>query len=75
MHWLYHVNSDDGWYYESERNRFTEIIANYSSLIKDEQRERYIETLRYMIGDSFVELINNFYENKIVKHTQEIKHL
>ena len=62
-------------YYESERNRFTEIIANYSSLIKDEQRERYIETLRYMIGDSFVELINNFYENKIVKHTQEIKHL
>lgn len=53
-------------YYYSIDIMFQEIIANYSSLIKSDRKEESILILKSMIGNELIELLDDFYQNKII---------
>ena len=49
-------------------NAFKEMIANYSSLIKLKESDKYIKLLRDIVGNELVEFLNTYYnENIIIK--------
>ena len=53
-------------YYSNIYRKFMEIIADYSEIIKSKYAEEGIEYLRYIVGDEFVDLIENFYNEQIL---------
>lgn len=53
-------------YYYSKDIVFQEIIANYSSLIKSDRKEESLEILRAMVGNELIDLLDNFYQNKMI---------
>ena len=53
-------------YYYSQDIVFQEIIANYSLLIKSDRKEEAISILKIMIGNELIELLDNFYQNKMI---------
>lgn len=53
-------------YYYSQDIVFQEIIANYSLLIKSDRKEEAISILKIMIGNELIDLLNNFYQNKMI---------
>ncbi len=55
-------------YYSARKEvGFHEMIANYSSIIKSKKCNENIELLRYIVGDELVDLLENFYNNNILK--------
>ena len=56
-------------YYTNDKtNIFKEMIANYSSLIKLKESDKYIKLLRDIVGNELVEFLNTYYnENIIIK--------
>ncbi len=52
---------------------FTEMIANYSAIIKSENSEAGLEALRYFIGDELMDMLTNYYETKILNSRSNIK--
>ena len=53
-------------YYYSQDIVFQEIIANYSSLIKSDRKEEALSLLKTMVGSELIDLLNNFYQNKMI---------
>lgn len=53
-------------YYSEYKLKFAEIMANYSEIIKSKYAEEGIEYLRYIVGDEFVDLIDDFYNEQIL---------
>ena len=52
--------------------KFTEMIANYSSIIKSKKKDEAILLLRSIVGDELVDALDDFYKNKMLKlHTNE----
>lgn len=58
-------------YYLSNDNpncwEFTEMIANYSSIIKSKKKDEALLLLRSIVGDELVDLLDVFYKNKMLK--------
>lgn len=54
-------------YYSRENNGFEEMIANYASIIKSKKGDETIKLLRYYVGDELVDMLDNFYMNKIIQ--------
>ena len=51
---------------ESLKLKFTEMIANYASMLKSKDNKEVIELLRSIIGDELFHLVNDFYREKIM---------
>ena len=66
---MYHLCTHGIEYYsKSKKIRFAEIYANYVALIKSPNGNEYIELLSEILGDEFIHILNNFYnENEKVK--------
>lgn len=60
--------SGHGLYYycHSSENIFSEIIANYKTLMMSEESDRYLRELRDILGDEFVDFLDNYYNNIIL---------
>ena len=43
------------------------MIANYASIIKSKKGDETIKLLRYYVGDELVDMLDNFYMNKIIQ--------
>ena len=54
-------------YYYSKDIVFQEIIANYSSIIKSDRKEESLAILEAMVGKELLILLDNFYQNKMIK--------
>ena len=52
---------------------FSEMIANYSEIIKSKNSEEGLITLRYYIGDELVDYIKNYYDNNILNSQKYIQ--
>lgn len=48
-------------YYNSIDVVFQEIFANYCLLIKSDRRDKILDILRDLVGNEFIELLDNFY--------------
>ena len=46
---------------------FTEMVANYSVIIKSKRSEEALQILRAIVGDELVDLLDDFYKEKILK--------
>ncbi len=53
-------------YYNKEDNIFSEILADYSEIIKNPKSKEALEYLRFLVGNEFVDLINEFYEQDVL---------
>ena len=51
---------------KSSEIKFTEMIANYSSIIKSKHANEIIETLRNIVGNELVDMLENFYKTKML---------
>ena len=61
-------------YYRRDLNwAFSEMIANYSEIIKSKNSEEGLITLRYYIGDELVDYIKNYYDNNILNSQKYIQ--
>ena len=60
--------SGHGLYYycHSSENIFSEIIADYKTLMMSEESDRYLRELRDILGDEFVDFLDNYYNNIIL---------
>ena len=59
------------YYYRDDINKsseikFTEMIANYSSIIKSKQANEIIKILRDIVGNELVDMLDNFYKSKFL---------
>lgn len=52
---------------------FSEMIANYSEIVKSKNAEEGLLTLRYYIGDELVDYIKNYYDNNILNSQKYIQ--
>ena len=55
------------YYIHGERHVFTEMVANYSLIIKSKKSEEALQILRAIVGDELVDLLDDFYKGKILK--------
>ncbi len=62
-------------YYMYAERCFNEIIANYCLIIKSKQSNETLKYLRYLVGDELVDLLEEFYNLKIIKARNSDKHL
>ncbi len=46
---------------------FTEMVADYSLIIKSKKSEEALQILRAIVGDELVDLLDDFYRSKILK--------
>lgn len=53
-------------YYSKEKYGFIEMIANYLAIIKSKQSDKMIATLKFLTSDELVNLLDEFYKNKII---------
>ena len=53
-------------YYNSGVSSFEEIIANYSVIIKSKNKIEGIKMLKYYVGEELVDLLEEFYNNRIL---------
>ncbi len=60
-------------YYNTDNHGFDEMIANYSVLLKCDNREYAISYLRYLVGDEFVNMLDKYYKEKILNVDYEQK--
>lgn len=60
----YYSRNDDS---ESLHFKFTEMIANYSAIIKSKNSEKIIVLLRDIVGDELVDMLDDFYKNNMLK--------
>lgn len=51
----------------SKHFMFTEMVANYSTIIKSKKKEEALIFLKYIVGNELIELLDNFYKNKMLK--------
>ena len=56
-------------YYNNSDYAFPEILADYSVLLKCNNSSENIDLLRSILGDEFVNLLDEFYREKIVNST------
>ena len=56
-----------GYYDSNKNNGFSEMIANYGSIIKSRNSEEILAYLRSIVGDEVVDMIKDVYENNILK--------
>lgn len=54
------------YYSENRINAFNEMIANYNAILKIKDSEYYIELLRKVVGDELVDLLETYYNEKIL---------
>ena len=59
------------YYYDDNPNellriRFTEMIANYSSIIKSKHANEIIEVLQNIVGNEFVTMLDDFYKKRLI---------
>lgn len=54
-------------YYYSKDIVFQEILANYSAILKSDRKEESLTILESMIGRELLELLDDFYENRMLK--------
>ena len=47
--------------------KFTEMVANYSSIIKSKNKDEGLLLLRSIVGDELVDMLDDFYKNKMLK--------
>lgn len=52
---------------KNTESKFTEMIANYSSIIKAKDSQKIIPVLRDIIGDELFFTLDNFYKSKIMQ--------
>lgn len=52
---------------------FTEMIANYSAIIKSENPEAGLDALRYFIGDEIMDMLIDYYDTRILNSKNNIK--
>jgi len=58
-------------YYRSKKSLvFDEIIANYSQIDKSPKRKEALQLLRGIVGDEFVNFIEKYYNDNILKSTK-----
>ena len=52
------------------RIRFTEMIANYSSIIKSKYANEIIEFLRNIVGNDLVTMLDDFYKKRLINASE-----
>ena len=53
-------------YYSSINSIFQEMIANYSLILKSDNKERALAMLKELVGENLLNILDNFYKEKII---------
>ena len=61
------------YYHRNSENAFDEAMANYSAIVKSDDARDVMSYLRDIVGDNFVNLIDNYYTREIAFSTREVK--
>ena len=51
---------------ESLKIRFTEMVANYSSIIKSKKANEIMKTLKSIVGEDLVTMLDEFYKKRMI---------
>ena len=55
---------------ENKEKRFTEMIANFSEIIKSKNSNKMLKLLKDIVGDELINILEQFYINKIIKQNE-----
>ena len=61
-------------YYQRQDMKFCEMVANYSAIIKSKHSKEIISLLRHIVGDELVDMVDNFYQTRMLNlHEEKIE--
>lgn len=56
------------YYYDSPEKAFSEMIANFTSISKSKNSNNMLDLLKSIVGEELYNMLNNFYNDNIIKY-------